>query len=117
MMSKNPREARRLMERMGMRVEEMPDVNQVIIRTSAKDIVIDRPSVTLTRIQGQDIYQVMGGTVSEAEVSAKEASIPEEDIGLVAQQANASLEAARKALEETKGDLAQAIILLAQRRT
>lgn len=121
MMGRNPREARRLMERMGMRVEEMPDVNQVIIRTSTKEILIDRPSVTLTRIQGQQIYQVMGGKVSESGASVKEAakevSVPEEDVRLVAQQANVSLEAARKALEETRGDLAQAIILLAQRRT
>ncbi|MFH0897622.1 MAG: nascent polypeptide-associated complex protein [Candidatus Bathyarchaeota archaeon] len=117
MMRKNPREARRLMERMGMRVDEMPDVNQVIIKTSAKEIVIDRPSVTLTRIQGQDIYQIMGGNVSEGVATKKEAVIPEEDAQLVAQQANVTLEAARKALEETRGDLAQAIILLAQRRT
>src|SRR4030042_2410076 len=98
MMGKNPREARRLMERMGMHVEEMEDVNQVILKTSTKNIVITRPSVTLTHIQGQNIYQIIGGTVSEAGVTAaKEVAIPEEDIQLVAQQANVSLESARKA--------------------
>ncbi len=118
MMGRNPRETRRLMERMGMRVEEMPNVSQVIIKTSTKDIIIDKPSVTLTQIQGQNIYQIMGGKVSEGGVTTlKETAIPEEDAQLVAQQANVSIETARKALEETKGDLAQAIILLAQRRT
>ena len=95
----------------------MKDVNQVIIKTSAKEIVIDRPSVTLTHIQGQDIYQIMGGSISEGISSEKGANIPEEDVQLVAQQANVTSEVARKALEETGGDLAQAIILLAQRRT
>ncbi len=117
MMGRNPRETRRLMERMGMRVEELGDVSQVIIKTSTKEITIDRPSVTLTHIQGQNIYQVMGGSVSEAASAAKEPAVPEEDVQLVAQQANVSTDAARKALLETKGDLAQAIILLAQRRT
>lgn len=117
MMRKNPREARRLMERMGMQVEEMHDINQVIIKTSTREIVIDKPAVTLTRIQGQDIYQIMGGKVSEGGATEKELCVPEEDVRLVAQQASVSPEAARKALIETKGDLAQAIILLAQRRT
>ncbi|MEM2593956.1 MAG: Nascent polypeptide-associated complex protein, partial [Candidatus Bathyarchaeia archaeon] len=37
------------------------------------------------------------------------------DVLLVAQQANVSLEEARAALEQTNGDLAQAILLLSQR--
>lgn len=100
-----------------MRVEAIPDVNQVVIKTSTREIVIDGPEVTLTRVQGQDIYQVMGGKVSEGAVAAKEAGILEEDVRLVAQRANVSLEEAHKALVEAKGDLAQAIILLAQRGT
>jgi len=105
------------MERMGMRVENVPNVDQVIIKTSTKEIVIDGPAVTLTRMQGQDIYQVMGGEVSERVTSAKGADVLEEDVHLVAQQAGVSLEEARKALEEAKGDLVQAIMLLTQRRT
>src|SRR4030042_5750436 len=101
MMPKNPRQARRLMERMGMQVEAMPDVKQVVIKTMNKEIVIDEPEVTLTRIQGQNIYQVMGGKATETKATVLEAPLSEEDIHLVAQQTNASLEAARKALEET----------------
>lgn len=115
--ARGSRQTRRLMERMGMKVEEISDVNQVIIKTSTKEIVIDGPSVTLTHMQGQDIYQVMGGKVSEKGAAGREAAIPEEDVLMVAQQAKVDLEVARKALEETKGDLAQAIIILAQRKT
>lgn len=114
---KNSRQTRRLMERMGLRIEEIANVNQVIIKTATKEIVIDGPSVQITHMQGQDIYQVMGGTVSEKGAAEKETTtVPEEDVLMVAQQANVDFEVARKALEETKGDLAQAIILLAQRK-
>jgi len=112
----NPRQAKRLMEQMGMRVEEMPQAQQVIIKTATKEIVIDEPEVTVTNMQGQKIFQIMGGKVSERGASAKEAVIPEEDVQLVAQQAKVSPEEARKALEESNGDLAQAILLLAQKR-
>ena len=36
----NPREARRMMQRMGMSMDNVNDVQQVIIRTPTKDIVI-----------------------------------------------------------------------------
>ena len=60
-MGMSGRQARRLMERMGMRMEELSNVVQVIIRTSTREITITQPTVTLTRMQGQNIYQVMGG--------------------------------------------------------
>jgi nascent polypeptide-associated complex subunit alpha len=41
--------------------------------------------------------------------------IPEEDVLLVAQQANVSMEKARTALERSGGDLAQAILMLQTR--
>lgn len=114
------RQARRLMSQLGMKVEEIRDAKQVIIKTPSKEIVIDNPDVSVTHMHGQDIYQVMGGKVTEREVrevvEEKALVIPEEDVHLVAQQAKVSLEAARKALEATKGDLAQAILNLSQRR-
>jgi nascent polypeptide-associated complex subunit alpha len=116
MYGKNPRQARRLMKRMGMKVEEISNVKQVIIKTTTKVRIIDAPSVTLTSMQGEDIYQIIGGRVSETKLAAKEPAITEEDVALVAQQAKVDFETARKALNESRGDLAQAIILLAQRR-
>jgi len=109
----SPREARRLMRRMGLSMNTMPDVREVIIRTDRKEVVIEAPEVSVMEIQGQRIFQIMGGEVSEKAHEGKP-SIPEEDVQLVAQQANVSLEKARAALEETGGDLAQAILLLTQ---
>lgn len=114
------RQARRLMSQLGMQVEEIRDTRQVIIKTSKREIVIDNPEVSVTRMQGQDVYQVMGGSVTERAVqeSVEEQSpvIPEEDVHLVAQQAGVAVEAARKALEAVEGDLAQAILNLTQTR-
>jgi nascent polypeptide-associated complex subunit alpha len=114
------RQARRLMNQLGMQVDEIQDTRQVIIKTPTKEIVIDNPEVSVTRMQGQDIYQVMGGSVTERAVQGGENAqplvIPEEDVRLVAQQAGVTVDAARRALEAAEGDLAQAILSLTQTR-
>jgi len=109
----NPREAKRMMQRMGMNMGAMPDVEQVVFKTSSKEIIVENPEVTVMEMQGQKIFQVMGDRITEKAVE-KEAEIPEEDVQLVATQANVSPDQARAALEQTKGDLAQAILLLSQ---
>lgn len=115
----NPREQRRMMQRMGMNMDSVPDVQQVIIRTASKDIVIDEPEVAILQVQGQKMYQVIGGQVSEQAPSARSAPaaaakplFSEEDVQLVADQTGRSLEKAKEALEECGGDLAKAILLL-----
>ena len=110
----NPREAKRMMQRMGMNMDAIPDVEQVIIKSSNKEITIEGPEVSILEMQGQKIFQVTGGKVtektSERKVAAK--TVPEEDVKLVADQTGKSLDKARKALEECEGDLAKAILLL-----
>ncbi len=61
----NPREAKRMMQRMGMNMDSVEDVEEVIIRTSSKDIIIEQPEVAILQVQGQKMYQVVGGTVTE----------------------------------------------------
>ena len=108
----SPREARRMMRRMGLSMNPI-DVQEVILRTKDKEITIEGPEVAVLEMQGQRIYQVTGGEITEKAIE-KKVTIPEEDVQLVAQQANVSLEQARAALEQTSGDLAQAILLLSQ---
>ena len=109
----NPREAKRMMQRMGMNMGAMPEVEQVIFKTSTKEIIVENPEVTVMEMQGQKIFQVMGEKITEKTVE-KAIKIPEEDVQLVAIQANVNPDQARAALEQTKGDLAQAILLLSQ---
>ena len=111
----NPREAKRMMQRMGMSMDNVQDVTQVIIKTSSKDIVIEQPEVAILNMQGQKIFQVAGGTITEktpAERAASKLAVAKEDVQLVADQTGKSVEEARKALEECEGDLAKAILLL-----
>lgn len=109
----SPREARRMMQRMGLSMTPLPDVQEVIIRTGAKELLIENPEVSVLEIRGQKIFQVTGEKVVEKAVKRR-VTIPEEDVQLVAQQAKVSLDQARAALEQTNGDLAQAILLLSQ---
>jgi nascent polypeptide-associated complex subunit alpha len=114
----NPREQKRMMQRMGMNMDNVDDVNQVIIRTASKDIVIDEPEVAILQVQGQKMYQVIGGQVSEqapgklASLTPAKPVFTDEDVQLVADQTGKSLEKAKDALEECNGDLAKAILLL-----
>ena len=114
----NPREQKRMMQRMGMNMDSVPDVQQVIIRTAGKDIVIDEPEVAILQVQGQKMYQVIGGQVSEqapsmrGAVAAAAPLFSEEDVQLVADQTGKSLEKAKEALIDCGGDLAKAILLL-----
>jgi len=113
----NPRETKRMMQRMGMNMDSVPDVEQVIIRTSSKEIVVEQPEVAILEMQGQKIFQVIGGQITEKAPERKATAVPvitvsEEDVQLVADQTGKSPDAARKALEECEGDLAKAILLL-----
>lgn len=101
-----------MMRRMGLTMNPI-DVEEVILRTKDKEIMIDGPEVAVLEVQGQRIFQVIGGEITETAIE-KEVDIPEEDVQLVAQQAKVSAEQARAALEQTNGDLAQAILLLSQ---
>jgi nascent polypeptide-associated complex subunit alpha len=108
----NPREAKRMMQRMGMNMNAVEDVQQVIIKTNSKEILIEEPEVAILEVQGQKIFQVTGGKITEKAPEHKPSTIPEEDARLVADQTGKSLEEAKKALEECNGDLAKAILLL-----
>ena len=115
-----------MMKQMGMNMNELTFVKRVILQGDDKEIVLEGAQVTSINVQGTKMYQVAGGTETErkpqtgaatpdAEPEKAELVIPEEDILLVAQQANVSVDRARVALEENEGDLAQAIIKLQTR--
>ncbi|HJW97953.1 MAG TPA: nascent polypeptide-associated complex protein [Candidatus Bathyarchaeia archaeon] len=108
----NPREAKRMMQRMGMSMDEVTDVQEVLIKTSSKEIRIEKPEIAVLEVQGQKIYQVTGGKVTEKAAERKSTGIAEEDVRLVADQTGKSPDEARRALEESGGDLAKAILLL-----
>ena len=109
----NPRSAKRMMQRMGMNMGDMPDVQEVIFRTSNKEILVENAQVTVIDMAGQKIFQVTGEVTERAlENDITKVIIPEEDAQLVADQTGKNIEDAKRALEESDGDLAKAILLL-----
>jgi nascent polypeptide-associated complex subunit alpha len=116
----NPRQMKQAMKRMGISQDEWDDVEEVIIRRPGKTYVFRKPSVTAITMQGQMSFQIAGDheivegpvQVSKAPAAPKRPEIPQEDIDLVASQANVSKEEALKALEECNGEPAEAIIKL-----
>jgi nascent polypeptide-associated complex subunit alpha len=108
-MKMDNRNARRMMERMGINMKEIPNVQEVVIRTADKEMHIKNPSVSEVNAQGNRVFQV-AGDVEEVEVERE--TFNEEDILLVQQQTGASREKAVAALEESDGEVARAILKL-----
>jgi nascent polypeptide-associated complex subunit alpha len=108
----NPREAKRMMQKMGMNMEELTGVLKVTISLRGKDLVIPDPQVTVMKVSGETIYQIMGDAIEEKVETQVKIEISNEDAQLVSAQTGVSIEMAKKALESANGDLAQAIMLL-----
>ena len=104
----NPQKMKGMMKQLGIEMLEIENAEQVIIKTTDGDIIIENPSVSIMRAQGVDTYQING----DAKKIAKQLAISAEDVRLVCEQTGASEEDAKKALEETNGDLAEAILSL-----
>ena len=105
------RRARRMMKQMGLKMDELDDIERVILQGPRREIVIEGPTVAAINMQGQRIYQVAGGRETEKTLE-KVQEIPEEDVLLVSQQTGVSMERAKAALEDAEGDLARAILML-----
>jgi len=105
----NSRKAAQMMKKMGIQQVEIPAI-EVIIKTPNKEIIITEPQVSKVNMMGQETFQIMGN-ISERELST-EPEINEEDIQTVMEQADVTEEEAKKAIENSEGDLAKAILSL-----
>ncbi len=106
----DPRTLKNLMSQMGIKTTEI-NASRVIIETADKDIVITNPQVTQINAQGIVSFQI-SGEISENEKSSQ-VEITEEDINIVAEKTGiADRERIKKALEQAKGDIAEAILQL-----
>ena len=110
MMRGGNRQMRRMMDKMGLDMTEIPNVQEVIIKTDKKEIIISKPAVTEMKAKDQSIFQVIAESYEEKELEVPVFS--DEDIQLVCQQAGVNEEQAKNALTEAEGDLARAILLL-----
>lgn len=105
----NPRQMQQMMRKMGIQQVEI-DATEVIIRTPTKEIIITNPSVAKVNAMGQENFQI-SGQVHERSISTTP-TISEDDIKTVMDQADVDHETAKKAIESSNGDLAEAIMNL-----
>jgi nascent polypeptide-associated complex subunit alpha len=97
-----------MMKKLGMQVEQIEDVISIVIKTPKGNYIFDAAEVTAMTMQGTTTYQIIG----EPRFEEAAPDIPKEDVAMVAAQANVSEEKAKDALVTTKGDIAEAIMLL-----
>ena len=98
-----------MMQRMGISMKDVK-AEQVIIKCADKNIIIDNPQVVVTKVQGQDMFQVSGDVREETLGGEVSLEISPDDVKMVSEQAKVSEKKAREALEKANGDIAQAII-------
>jgi len=118
----SPKKMKGMLKNMGIDIEELDNVSEVIIRMPDREIVIVNASVAIMDAHGQRSYQISGDATERAVSSADQETaeepqieIPDSDVQLVAAQTGANLADAKAALQEAKGDLAAAILKLASK--
>lgn len=103
-MNLNPRDLEKAMKKLGVKQETI-DANEVIIKCDDKELFIKNPKVLKVDMMGQESLQITG----EIEERSLE-KYNEEDVKTVMEQTGCSRDEAIKALEESDGDLAAAIL-------
>ena len=106
----NPKQMNQMMKKLGINVKEIENVEKIIIQTDSKKYVFDEAEVTIMDAQGQKTYQITG----TPKIYKRKKEIPKEDIQLIIDQTGRTEEEAKKALEETEGDIAEAILKLTE---
>ncbi len=124
------RQMRRRMQQQGIDMDQI-DATRVIIERTDGSLIIEQPEVILMKQMGQEIYQIIGeaheASIGEFSIEKSEniqeniednelkPSITENDVMLVASQANVDKEEAKVVLIECEGDIAKAILYLKNR--
>ncbi|RLG16216.1 nascent polypeptide-associated complex protein [Candidatus Pacearchaeota archaeon] len=105
----NPKKMQAVMKQMGISQEEISASRVIIEKTDGNSVIIENPSIIKIKMQGQETFQI-SGDVKESETPI----ISEEDIKTVMEKTNSSKQQAKQVLEQTKGDLAEAILKLSK---
>lgn len=105
----DPKKMQAVMKQMGIAQNEVPASRVIIEKTDGGKIVIENPSVTRIKMQGNESFQI-SGDVNEVE---EDNEFSQEDVKTIMEKTGCSEEDAINALEET-GDLAEAIMKLSE---
>ena len=106
----NPRQMNQMMRKLGISVKNIDNVEKIIIQTDSKEYIFKDAEVTVMDAKGQKTYQITGNPI----IRDRSDDTLKEDIKLVMDQTGKSEEEAKKALEDSNGDIAEAILKLSQ---
>ena len=104
----NPRQMNQMMRKLGISVKNIDNVEKIIIQTDSKEYIFKDAEVTVMDAKGQKTYQITGNPI----IKDRSDDTLKEDIKLVMDQTGKSEEEAKKALEDSNGDIAEAILKL-----
>ncbi|MBI5224997.1 hypothetical protein HY989_03935 [Candidatus Micrarchaeota archaeon] len=132
----DPRQMASMMRQFGIKNDEIKTKRVIIEKSDGKRIIVEPANVLAIDMQGDKSFQVSGpfretsggGSLDESpskeqqtieeqsseeepsEAEAESGAITEEDIAMVAQQGKVSSSRAKELLDETNGDIAEAIL-------
>src|SRR3712207_9407895 len=89
-MMRGNREMRRMLDKMGLDMKTMDNIEEVIIKPETKELYLIKPQIIEMKGKDSTIFQVIASDIEE-----KQREVPtfkEEDVMLVMQQANVSRE-------------------------
>ena len=108
----NPAKMQGMMKKMGISQVNLP-VKRVVFEMEDSNLVIEEPSVTKISMQGQETFQVSGETRNEVTGDGQQETgelFSDEDVAMVIEKSGKSEDEVRVALEESGGDIAEAIV-------
>ncbi len=106
----NPKKMKQMMKQLGMQMDPIEDVEEIVIKTKKGRYVFPSAEVVIMKVQGVTTYQITG----EPTFTEAVPDIPDDDISMVAEQTGVSLSDAKEALTRSNGDIAEAIMNLSQ---
>ncbi len=106
----NPKQMQKMMKQMGIKQENLDVARAEFYLLDGTKLVFDNPDVQKVKMMGQETYQLSGTPKTELVDSTPE--ISDDDIRTVMEQTGATRDEALKAIEDTGGDLAEAIMNL-----
>ncbi len=105
----DPKKMNAVMKQMGINQEEIPTEKVTIEKEDGSKIIIQPANVTKITMQGQESFQVSGEVSEESEEA-----FTDDDVQTVIEKTGCSKKEAKQALENSNGDLAEAILELSE---
>ncbi len=107
----NPKQMQGMLKKMGISQEDISAERVIIERFDGDKIIIENPSITKIKMQGNESFQISGDI---SEIHGEPELFNEEDVKTVMNQTGISEEVVKETLEKNNGDLAETILELSE---